>query len=67
MTKRICKNLLNRLNISKLIGLSSIYSQNYGFVTESDGQISTQPLGYNSQNMATPEKLKQDLSDIFTN
>jgi predicted GNAT superfamily acetyltransferase len=45
-TINICKYLNNKFNIGKLIGLSSIYSQNYGYVTESDGQINIQPLGY---------------------
>lgn len=34
------------MKVSKVILISSIYSQNFGYVTESDGQINRQPLGY---------------------
>lgn len=65
-SRNICKFLNNNFSIGKLVMVSSLYSQNYGFVSESDGQLNTQPLGYLPQNMTTPAKLRQDLADIFT-
>lgn len=44
--------------VGKIVMLSSLYCQNYGYVSESDGQLNTQPLGYQPQNMASPAKLK---------
>ncbi len=38
--------------------VSSLYTQNFGYVSESDGQLNTQPLGYLPQNMISPSKLK---------
>lgn len=38
--------------------VSSIYSQNFGYISESDGQINTQPLGYLPQNIITLKKLR---------
>lgn len=65
-TTEICNYLASRTRIHKVILVSSIYSQNYGYVSEEDGQINLRPLGYNPGEITSLTKLKETLSDIFS-
>jgi hypothetical protein len=56
--KQFSQFLNGRYSIEKLVLISSLYSQNYGYVSESDAQVNLQPLGYLPKELVSPAKLK---------
>ena len=57
-TKQICQFLCSNINIIKTIMVSSIHSQNFGYVAESDDTPIAQPLGYMPEDLISSAKLK---------
>ena len=56
--REICTYINDNFKVGKLILVSSLYCQNYGYISETDKQINLQPLGYSLKDKLSTSKLK---------